>query len=80
MLPLPSLLMLLSHRLPLSQSSACMSLGMFLSLCFSAPGLEVFGRQLHSGFIRCGRHLCVLHTLMAELQALQGCAVAGHRF
>lgn len=39
-------------RLPLSQATACMSLGMFLSLCFSAPGLEVLGRPLHSGFVR----------------------------
>jgi hypothetical protein len=46
-------------RLPLSQASACMSLGMFLSLCFSAPGLEVFGRQLHSGFVRCARQTAV---------------------
>eukprot|EP00879_Flechtneria_rotunda_P010433 GHRR01010909.1.p1 GENE.GHRR01010909.1~~GHRR01010909.1.p1 ORF type:complete len:2140 (+),score=1004.14 GHRR01010909.1:414-6833(+) len=40
------------RRLPLSQPSACMSFGMFLSLCCCAPGLEVLGHRLHGGFVR----------------------------
>eukprot|EP00775_Hariotina_reticulata_P003720 gene3720-3982_t len=52
------------RRLPLSQASACMSFGMFLSLCFAAPGLEVFGHSLHSHFVRyfgLGRTVMCLH-------------------
>eukprot|EP00878_Enallax_costatus_P033894 GHUV01037475.1.p1 GENE.GHUV01037475.1~~GHUV01037475.1.p1 ORF type:complete len:790 (+),score=270.19 GHUV01037475.1:181-2550(+) len=52
------------RRLPLSQACACMSFGMFLSLCFSAPGLEVLGTPLHSGFVRyfgLGRSVMCLH-------------------
>lgn len=51
-------------RLPLSQACACMSFGMFLSLCFNAPGLEVFGTPIHSGFVRyfgLGRSVMCLH-------------------
>lgn len=52
------------RRLPLSQACACMSFGMFLSLCFSAPGVEVFGVPLHSGCVRyfgLGRSVMCLH-------------------
>lgn len=41
-----------------------MSFGMFLSLCFSAPGLEVFGYPLHASFVRyfgLGRTVMCLH-------------------
>lgn len=53
-----------SCRLPLSQASACMSLGMFLSLCFSTPGLEVLGRPLHSGFVRCAGCHAILRLVV----------------
>jgi hypothetical protein len=41
-----------------------MSFGMFLSLCFSAPGLEAFGSALHASFVRyfgLGRTVMCLH-------------------
>jgi hypothetical protein len=41
-----------------------MSFGMFLALCFSAPGLEAFGSPLHSSFVRyfgLGRTVMCLH-------------------
>jgi hypothetical protein len=41
-----------------------MSFGMFLSLCFSAPGLEAFGSPLHASFVRyfgLGRTVMCLH-------------------
>ena len=52
------------HRLRLSADTCCLSFGMFLQLSFAASGLEVFGRPLHSHFVRyfgVGRTVMCLH-------------------